>query len=353
MVSEKKGCIMKAALEMAERGWLPDSLIRYGIRRLNRKRLSTVRHTDEADIERAAQRFVEKMQRSPIAVETRSANEQHYELPPAFFQRVLGRHLKYSSGFWPTDTQTLDQAEARMLDLTCRRAQIEDGHSILELGCGWGSLSLRLAKNYSKSRIVSVSNSRLQKDFIDGRIAQEGLSNLKVVTEDMNTFDPGVRFDRVVSVEMFEHMRNWPRLLERIHGWLLAQGKLFLHVFSHRDYVYEYEVNGDDNWMGRHFFTGGIMPSDGLIFHMQDRFKVERHWRVNGNHYRQTAEAWLQNLDANRDEILEIMRRAYGRQNAERWLQRWRIFFMACAELFGFRNGKEWMVSQYRLVDRG
>ena len=340
---------MKLLMDMAERGWLGDGLIRMGIRRLLRQRLQDIAQPDDDFIQAVKQDFVDLMRSQPVAIETHKANEQHYELPASFFEHVLGQQLKYSSAYWRSDTSSLDQAEEEMLELTSQRAALRDGLSILELGCGWGSLSLWMARNFPNSRIVSVSNSRPQKAFIDARIAQLGLSNLTVITSDMNTFDPETRFDRVVSVEMFEHMRNWPQLLQRINQWLNPGGKLFLHYFSHHDTAYAYETQGDDNWMGRHFFTGGIMPSDDLISHLETGLKIESHWQVNGRHYQKTAEAWLRNLDAKRSTILEIMQAAYGNRDAKRWLQRWRMFFMACAELFGYQKGDVWLVSHYRL----
>jgi cyclopropane-fatty-acyl-phospholipid synthase len=341
---------MNPVLEMAERRWLPDRLIRMGIRRLNHQRLRDITHADTLRADAAKHAFMNDMYHAPIAIETHKANEQHYELPPAFFQRVLGQHLKYSSGFWSSGTKTLDQAESQMLTLTCERAALVDNLNILELGCGWGSLSLWMAQAYPRSRIVSVSNSRPQKAYIESQIDRYGLTNLQVVTQDMNGFDPADRFDRVVSVEMFEHMRNWPRLLGRIRAWLEPGGKLFLHFFSHRKAAYTFEIQKNDDWMGRYFFTGGIMPSNDLLWHLDTGLEIEQHWQVDGRHYRQTAEAWLANLDADRENIMDIFKEVYGHRDSKRWFQRWRIFFMACAELFGYRDGHEWMVSHYRLA---
>ena len=240
-----------------------------------------------------------------------------------------------------------------MLDLTCRRADIRNGQQILELGCGWGSLSLWMAERYPESQIVSVSNSNSQREFILSRAARRGIDNLAVVTADMNVYSTDQRFDRVVSVEMFEHMRNWPRLLERIAGWLHGEGKFFMHVFTHRTYAYPFEIESPDDWMGRYFFTGGMMPSDDLLYEFQDHMQVIAHWQMDGTHYRDTAEAWLKNMDKHRSAILPVLGDVYGPENAAKWFRRWRIFFMACAELWGYADGDEWWVSHYLMQPRG
>ncbi len=330
---------MRWGLELAERGWVPDPLVRMGIRRLLALRLQEV-HADPE----AADALVESLRSGPLAIETDAANQQHYELPPAFFEAVLGRHLKYSCCHWPNGTGSLDDAETAALELASTRAGIEDGMEVLDLGCGWGSLTLWIAERFPACRLTAVSNSAPQGDFIRGHARSRGLGNVEAVTADMNGFDPGRRFDRIVSIEMFEHMRNYALLLERVAGWLAPDGKLFVHVFCHRSRPYFFEDQGPGDWMARHFFTGGLMPSERLMEEFAGPLRLEERWRLGGGHYEKTALAWLANLDRNRDRVREIFTAAYG-ADADRWLRRWRIFFLACAELFGYRDGEEWFVS--------
>jgi cyclopropane-fatty-acyl-phospholipid synthase len=338
-------------LGLSERGLLPDALIRLGIRRLCAQRLRDEASGGPEAQEMRLQQRLAQLRQGALALHTGAANRQHYELPPEFFRLCLGPRLKYSCAYYPTGRETLAQAEEAMLELYAERAELADGQEILELGCGWGSLTLWMAARYPRARILAVSNSAAQRSFIEARCRDQGLGNVRVVTQDVNGLAlPAGQFDRCVSIEMFEHMRNYESLLARIAGWLKPEGKLFAHVFAHRTRLYLFETEGADNWMGRHFFTGGLMPAaDTLLWFSRD-LTCERRWLIDGRHYARTAEHWLCRQDANRHRVREILEAAYGPDDAPLWQQRWRMFWMACAETFGYRDGAEWLVGHYLLV---
>jgi len=341
------GSTQDILISWVEQGRIPDVVIRAGIRQLVRQRLRDVGAGDVEAHAAHTERFVEAMDTGPIALLPEKANEQHYEVPAEFFDKVLGPLLKYSACHWAPGVERLEDAEAAALALTCEHAGIDDGQDILELGCGWGSLTLWLASHYPAARITAVSNSASQGERITAAARRRRLGNVRVITCDMNEFEAPGRYDRVVSVEMFEHMRNYRALYGRIHGWLKPGGRFFKHIFVHRNVPYEYVDQGPADWMSRHFFAGGIMPSNDLPLRFQDDLKFLRRWSWGGTHYEKTANAWLDNLDANRAAVLLILADTYGVAAAEQWLQRWRIFFMSCAELFGYLNGQEWWVSHY------
>lgn len=346
-----------------DRGLLPDPVLRAAIRRLLRARRRAITAGGveaRADRKRA---LLRELAEAPVAIHTEEANEQHYEVPTELFELMLGPHLKYSSGYWPRASSTLAEAEEAMLRLTGERAQLADGQDVLELGCGWGSLTLWMAATYPNARITAVSNSATQREHIEKQAALRGLDNVRVLTCDVNALSvgegapsepatalPAASFDRVVSVEMFEHVRNHARLTERIGSWLRPGGKLFVHVFAHRSDPYPFDTGGNADWMARHFFTGGLMPSDDLLLHSVRALAVEDHWVVSGTHYARTLRAWLDRLDADRPRAEQLLSATYGRREATQWLHRWRVFDIACEELFAFDDGDEWHVSHYRFV---
>lgn len=336
--------LIEAAISAVEKTPLPDPVTRLGIELLCSKtarKLATAPASDEA-------RFATTMVDHPIAEHTDLANDQHYELPPQFFGLTLGPRRKYSCCLYPTGTETLEQAEVLALAETVAHAGLIDGQQILELGCGWGSLTLYMAERFPASTIVAVSNSAPQRAHIEAEALKAGLGNVTVITADMNDFQPDGSFDRVVSVEMFEHMANWTTLLARVRTWLRSDGRLFLHVFSHRSQPYRFDRADKADWIAQHFFTGGIMPSHGLIGHFPDSFTLEQQWRWNGRHYQQTAIDWLARFDANRAAIDAELLAVYGAE-AGLWRRRWRLFYLATAGLFGHAYGAEWGVSHYLL----
>ena len=330
---------------LLEKNLLPDPVLRFGIRRLLRQRLRDEAGAPAADQLKA---FAADLRRRPIAVNTADSKVQHYEVPTAFYQYCLGPRLKYSCAYYPQGTETLAEAEELMLALTCTRAQLADGQDILELGCGWGSLTLWMAERFPAARITGVSHSRTQREHILAEAQRRGLANVSIITCDMNDFTAApAAYDRVVSVEMFEHMKNWPRLLQQIAGWLRPGGLFFAHVFVHAERSYHFEAKDDSDWMSRYFFTGGMMPAYHLFPCFQDDLKLVERWAVNGTHYARTSEHWLQNMDRHREEILPLFRATYGEGQERKWWAYWRIFYLSCAELWNYRKGREWHVGHY------
>lgn len=326
---------------------IPDFLIRRQIRSLLQARLDEEKKATPDEQQAHLMGLIAELKASPIAINTVDANEQHYEVPTEFYQYCLGPHLKYSSGYWKPGVNDIETSERDMLTITCERADLQDGQNVLELGCGWGSLSLFMAARYPKSTFKVVSNSKTQKEHIDSTARERGITNLEVITMDMNIFDIEMTFDRVVSVEMFEHMRNYEKLLAKVESKLKPDGKLFVHIFTHKEYAYKFEVKDETDWMSKYFFTGGIMPSDDLLFYFNDHLKVINHWHVSGTHYQKTSEAWLQRMDLNKSKIMPLFEKTYGKDQATKWWVFWRIFYMSCAELWGFNKGEEWIVSHY------
>ena len=339
--------MIQPTLKLIESGKVPDQAIRAAIRHLSKKRLAQEGRFDPA---LAAQRYMDvlqMLQHSDIAIETEKANEQHYELPTEFFQAVLGKRLKYSASLFNSNKTTLDQAEELALASYCERAQLKDGQDILEIGCGWGSLSLWMAEHYPNANIIVVSNSATQRVYIQEQARLKQFDNLTVMTCDVNVLELAAEsFDRVVSVEMFEHVRNYQKLFEKISTWLKPEGLLLCHIFCHRFLHYPFEVKNEFDWMSKYFFSGGLMPAASTFLHFQDHLQLEQHWQWSGTAYERTANAWLENMDRNVNMLKPVFEKTYGK-DAAAWWQRWRIFFMACAELFGYEKGQEWVIGHF------
>ena len=335
------------ALDVTERGVVPERFVRAGIRRLLRARAVEIGAFDPEGGAARGESFIASMRSAPVALLAHKANEQHYEVPGEFLGHVLGRRRKYSSAWWPSGVDDLDSAEEAALAATAERARLADGQRILELGCGWGSLTLWMAERYPHARVTAVSNSRDQRMFIEAAALSRGLANVEVITANVEHLEFDRRFDRVVSVEMFEHLRNWPEMFRRVAGWLAPGGRFFMHVFVHRSTPYAFEDRDASDWMARHFFAGGMMPSDDLALRFQEHLSLISRWRWDGSHYARTAEAWLANMDARREILWPILARTYGAGQANVWWTRWRLFFMSCAELFGYDQGREWWVAHY------
>ena len=331
---------------LAERRLIPDSLIRWGIRNQLKQHSLFLANNPKSD-----QSWIEELSKGPIAECTDTSKEQHYEVPTEYFKSVLGSHLKYSSCFWDEVTTSLEMAEGNMLRLSCEHAELENGQNILELGCGWGSLSLWMAEHYPESTITAMSHSKTQKAYIDSESKRRGLDNLKVITSDINDFDTSKRFDRIVSVEMFEHLRNHSLLFNRLNSWLKDDGRIFIHVFAHHKESYLFEVEHERDWMAEHFFTGGMMPSINYLPSAAKPFKELNRWEINGAHYSKTLEAWLLKQDQEERTILKHFLNTYGK-DSKLWVQRWRIFYLACSELFAYNGGKEWPVMHYLFAKR-
>lgn len=342
--------LYRQCVKWIESGNAPDWVTRAGIRSLCSKQATKVARMPHDADDSVLEEFRKMCLQAPIAVVPERANEQHYEVPAVFFDTVLGSRRKYSCCYWPDSVHDLDAAEEAALEVTAERAEIANGMRILDLGCGWGSFSLWVAERFPNSRIIAVSNSSSQKEFIQKQAVKHALNNIEVITADMNSFSPTENFDRVVSIEMFEHMRNHQQLLSRIANWLDDSGKLFIHVFCHKRQPYLYPDSDPDDWMGYYFFAGGMMPSESLLPSYQDHLRLDGQWTWNGRHYEKTCNAWLKKMDQNVPLVMQTMRETYGEEDANLWFVRWRLFFMACAELFAYNDGNEWYVTHYRFA---
>jgi cyclopropane-fatty-acyl-phospholipid synthase len=326
---------------------VPDSLLRAIVRRRLRDKLEQLEGQDAA----ALRSYAAALAAGPLAIHQDAANRQHYELPTAFFREFLGPRLKYSCCLWQDGVDDLEGAEEAMLALTCERAALEDGMSVLDLGCGWGSLSLFIAERYPRCRVTAMSNSRTQGEHIAATCAAAGHGGVTPVTADIATFDPGRRFDRILSVEMFEHVRNYRELFARLREWLEPDGRTFVHVFSHARFAYTFDADDPGDWMGSRFFSGGQMPAHDLFLRFDDHLVAEDRWWLDGGHYARTLREWLRRYDAHAAAIKPILAATYGGAAADRWID-WRLFLLACAATFGYGDGREWGVSHYRFAPR-
>lgn len=345
--------LVRSFINAAERGYVPDFTMIMAINHLLRQNLKQLNKGSMEEKQARLENYIEELSKSPIALQTQKANDQHYEVPTSLFQYMLGKRLKYSCCYWPEGVDDLNHAEEAMLKLYCERAGIKEGMNILELGCGWGSLSLYMAELFPGSKITAISNSKLQREHIEEEIRKKGLKNLKVITSDVSNFTSDETFDLVISIEMFEHMRNYELLMKKISQWLKPEGKLFIHIFCNRQYSYLFETKDDTDWMASNFFSGGQMPSNDLLLNFQKDLHIEKHWCVDGTHYAKTLRAWLKLLDSNQAKINEIIIDHYGKEESNIWFNRWRMFLLGCEASFNYDNGQEWFVSHYLFQKKG
>lgn len=335
---------------------MADGVLRETVRQNLKKWLEKLRCGGDVEQKMAFKRkLISKLKNAPVAINMKDANEQHYEVPTDFFLLCLGNRMKYSSCYWPENAKTLEEAEDISMELICERARLENGHRVLDLGCGWGVTSLWILEKYPNCQVVAVSNSRTQRMFIERRGKEMGVSNrLKCITADANVFDTEERFDRIISIEMFEHMKNYDTLFGRASSWLKPTGLLFTQILCHKEFSYEFNANkgSDTEWMAREFFSGGTMPSSDLFLYFQNDVAIVDHWNINGKHYSKTLEAWLIRLDQNKEKAMEVLEKAYGKESAPQQMFNWRMFFIYCSEVFGFDDGNEWIVSHHLFQKR-